>query len=288
MASVERTFPATKIIRMHGGHHFFSVTLGQRPRPWRSWLERRSFSHADVLCAVSRFVGETNRDLLQLGDCHIEVIPNPIDLSQFQPQPATRETEGLILYVGAVCEKKGIRQLVEAMPRVINAVPGAKLWVVGRDSLDEDTGRSFTEQLRERIPSPIADRIVFHGGVDRRNIPDLIAQAAVCVYPSHMEALPIAWLEGLAMGKAVVASRTGPGPEVLEHGVSGLLCDPYDPDSIAECVIGLLQDTARRREMGRQARQRVLDRFSLEVLVERNETFYLQCRSQCGLVSTTY
>jgi glycosyltransferase involved in cell wall biosynthesis len=279
LAAVPRNFPAAKVIRMHGGHHFFSVTLGNKPRPWRSWLERRSFGRADFLCAVSQFVGDSTRDLLQLGDRPIEVIPNPIDVTQFRARTPASETDGLILYVGAVCEKKGIRQLVEAMPSITQAVPHAVLWVVGRDSQDPHSGQSFIANLRQRIPPSIQDKVVFRGAVERAMIPDLLSRAAVCVYPSHMEALPIAWLEGLAMGKAVVASRTGPGPEVVEDGTSGLLCDPHDPASIAQSVIALLQDARRRHQLGRQALQRVLDRFSLEVLIERNETFYRQCRS---------
>ena len=287
LAMVSSDFPAPKLIRMHGGHHFFSVTLGSKPRLWRSWIERRSFSHANRICAVSRFVGETTRDLLNLGNRPIEIIPNPVDLTQFHPRSSTPEVEGLILYVGAVCLKKGVQQLIEAMPRIVRAVPHATLWVVGRDSKDPHTKHSFTKMLQAQIPAKICDRILFHGGVPRSAIPDLIARAEICVYPSHMEALPIAWLEGLAMGKAIVASRTGPGPEVVEDGISGLLCDPHDPESIAARIIQLLSNPQQRQELGQQARQRVLDQFALDVLVARNEEFYQRCRSECAVASVS-
>ena len=58
LATVPSDFPAHKVIRMNGGHHFFSVELGEKPKPWRSWLERRSFDRADSICAVSRYVAE--------------------------------------------------------------------------------------------------------------------------------------------------------------------------------------------------------------------------------------
>ncbi|HYE72499.1 MAG TPA: glycosyltransferase, partial [Blastocatellia bacterium] len=51
LAMIEKDFPAAKVIRMHGGHHFFSVTLGKKPRAWRGWQEARSFARADHLCA---------------------------------------------------------------------------------------------------------------------------------------------------------------------------------------------------------------------------------------------
>jgi glycosyltransferase involved in cell wall biosynthesis len=92
-----------------------------------------------------------------------------------------------------------------------------------------------------------------------------------------MEAMPLAWLEGWAMGKAIVASETGPGPEAIEDGVSGLLCNPHEPDSIAEKIIRLLKDEELRRQLARQARERAVNFFSVESLTERNEKFYARC-----------
>ena len=119
------------------------------------------------------------------------------------------------------------------MPRVIDAVPLARLSILGRDSREPSTGGSYTKWIQAQIPAGIADHITFEGPVAHGEMPERLSRAAVCVYPSHMEAMPLAWLEGMSMGKCVVASQTGPGPEVIEHGVSGLLCDPHDPAAIA-------------------------------------------------------
>src|SRR5690606_2580013 len=158
---VPSTFSASKVIRMNGGHHFFSVTLGHKPRPYRSWLEKRSFKRADSLCAVSRFVAETTRDLLHLGSRPIEILPNPVDTILFQPSKEASEESGLILFVGTVCEKKGIRQLIQAMPQIVGEVPHAHLWVVGHDWKDPRTGKSFTEHLRALIPPALKGQISF-------------------------------------------------------------------------------------------------------------------------------
>ncbi|MBS1790727.1 MAG: glycosyltransferase family 4 protein [Acidobacteria bacterium] len=277
LSMIPADFPAAKVIRMNGGHRFFADTLGEKPKFWRSWLERRSFSRADHLCAVSKFVAEKTRQLLELGQLSIAVLPNPVDTLVFAPQPPEFETDGSILFAGTVCEKKGIRQLVQAMPRIVAAVPSAHLLIAGRDWLDPDTGDSFTEKLRRLIPANLAESITFLGMVEHATLPEIMAQASVCVYPSHMEAMPLAWLEALAMGKAVLASQTGPGPEAIEDGVSGLLCNPYDSDSIAEKVILLLKDRELRRRLGQQARQRAIDLFSVETLVRRNQEFYSRC-----------
>lgn len=277
LAVIPKNFPAVKVIRMNGGHQFFAATLGAQPRRWRSWLERRSFAHADRLCAVSNYVAETTRQLLHLGNQPIEILPNPVDTGRFQPQSPELEEEGLILFVGTVCEKKGVRQLVQAMPQIVAAAPHARLWIAGRDWNDPQTGESFTEKLRSLIPAELTDKIVFKGRIEHAELPSVMAKASICVYPSHMEAMPLAWLEGLAMGNAIVASQTGPGPEAIEDGVSGLLCNPHEPASIAEKIILLLKDNELRRRLAQQARQRAVNLFSVETLTQRNEEFYSRC-----------
>lgn len=276
LAVLPRQFPAIKIIRMQGGHHFFSSTLGKKLQPWKAWLEARSFARADALCAVSHFAAETTRRLLDLGDRPIEILPNPVDVCEFRPRPEINEEHGLIVFVGTITEKKGIRQLVQAMPRIVEAVPHVRLWAFGRDWPDPLTGQSFTERLRTLVPPEIGSHVVFKGPIEHALLADMLARAQICVYPSHMESQGIVIVEGMAMGKPVVAGRTGPGPEVVEDGVSGLLCDPHNPDSIAEAIIPLLRDAKLRHVLGEQARTRAVEKFSLEPLVELNEAFYVR------------
>jgi glycosyltransferase involved in cell wall biosynthesis len=269
--------PAVRVIRMNGGHHFFAVTLGGRPRFPRRWLEKLSFRRADRFCAVSRFVAETTRGLLGLGGVPIEVLPNPVDTATFCPRERTRERPDTILFVGTLCEKKGIRQLIQAMPAIVAAVPSAQLEVVGPDRVDPTTGQSFRELLDPLVTPALRPHVVFSGPVENHAIPDRIAAASVCVYPSHMEACPVAWLEAMAMRKAIVASATGPGPEILDDGVSGLLCDPHDPASIASRVIALLQDSDLRARLAAAAYRRVIELYAIDVIVERNVAFYQRC-----------
>lgn len=276
LALLPRYSPVPRVIRMNGGHHFFSVTLGKKPKAWRGWLEQRSFSRADHLCAVSHFVADVTRQILRLGDREVEVLHNSINLPRFSPNPEA-EQEGLIVFAGTVCEKKGVRQLIQALPEIVKAVPHARLWVVGRDSTDPLTGGSFTDGLRDLLPAPVKDHVMFMGPVENSQMCDVLQNAQVCVYPSHMEAMPLAWLEAMAMGKAIVASQTGPGHETIEDRVSGLLCDPHDPSAIAHAVVELLTNEDLRQRLKRQARARIEKHFSLAKMVERNEAFYARC-----------
>jgi glycosyltransferase involved in cell wall biosynthesis len=266
-----------RILRMHGGHVATLTNLGQKPEKQKVLEERRSFRVATHLCACSRFVGETSRRRLDLGDRPITVLLNPVDLRIFQPHDPALEEDGLIVCVGTIIERKGIRQLVEAMPRVIDTYPRARLIAYGNDTCDPATGGSFTKVLERQVPPALSDRITFAGPVPRDRLPGMMAKASVCIYPSHVEALPIAWVEGLAMGKAVIGARIGPGPEVIEEGVSGLLCDPHDPTDIAAALRRLLSDPALRARLGAAARERAERLFSLEKLVHDNIAFYREC-----------
>jgi glycosyltransferase involved in cell wall biosynthesis len=277
LAVLPNQFPAVTVIRMHGGHHFFSQTLGRTPRPWRSWQETRSFRNAARLCAVSRFVAEKTAVLLGFDNREAVVLPNPVDTCLFAPRPEIPEQESRIVFVGAICEKKGIRQLIQAMPRIVAHVPDARLAVIGRDTKDRSTGSSYGERLRSIIPSHVKDRIEFTGPVEQTALPATMASAMVCVYPSHMEAMGIVLAEGMAMAKAVIGPSTGPGPEIIEDGVSGLLCDPYNPDSIAEKVIQVLKNPELRRSLGLSARIRATEHFAVDRLIGRNLDFYHSC-----------
>lgn len=277
LALLPRRLLPAKVIRMHGGHHFFCHNLGHKRKPVRSWLERRSFRNADYLCAVSQHVANVTSELLDLHQRSIEILPNPVDTVHFAPQPSVTEVPYRIMFVGTICEKKGVRQLIQAMPAILEREPRAHLQLVGRDWHDPSTGENYTDEMRQIAAQLAPGRVSFLGTVNNDDLPNLLATASVCVMPSHAEAMSLTWLEALSVGRPVVASRAGPGPEVVEDGVSGLLCDPHDPKSIASCVSTLLASPALRDRLGRGARCRALERFSLEALVLQNENFYARC-----------
>lgn len=265
-----RSLPGKKLLRMHGGPTFFET--GVRIQAWK---ERWALHVAEHLCAVSHCVAEGTRRVLNLGDRPIEVIPNPIDTSLFVPgSRSVPEEDGLILFVGTVAERKGIRQLIQAMPHILAAVPHARLEVYGGEVIDPAPPAPLTAELIRSMPPEVAERVEWKGRVDRRILTQAIQRANVCVYPSHMEAMPIAWLEGMAAGKALVVSKTGPGPEIVDDGVSGLLCDPREPKSIAQQTIRLLRDASLRCRLGATARQIAVERYSLDKIVERNLSYY--------------
>lgn len=269
--------PGRQIIRMQGGHQFFAATLGLRPRPFLRLLENLSFARADHFCAVSQFAADTTRHLLKLGQKPIVILPNPVDTELFRPFTEIIPQPGLIIFTGGLREKKGIRQLIQAMPAIIEKCATAQLWIHGGDTHHPQTGQSFLDILKKEITPLVADHIHFRGIVAHESLPQINAQAELLVYPSWMETQGIVVIEGMAGQKAVLASQTGPGPELITPGVDGLLCDPYDPASIAEQAIRVLGDPTLSRELGFKARHKAVTQFSIATLLEKNLCFYHSC-----------
>jgi glycosyltransferase involved in cell wall biosynthesis len=265
-----RSLPGKKVLRMHGGPTFFETGI-----KIQAWKERWSFHVAEHLCAVSNAVAQGTRRLLNLRDRPIEVIPNPIDTSLFVPgSQDVPEDDGLIVFAGTIADRKGIRELIQAMPRIVREVPHARLEVYGGEVIDPAPPEPLSQKLIRSMPPEVAARVAWKGRVDRGVLQQEIRRASVCVYPSHMEAMPMAWLEGMAAGKPMVVSNTGPGPEIFDDGVTGLLCDPHDPESIAQQIVRLLKDEPLRRRLGSAARTAAVERYSIEKIVERNLSYY--------------
>ncbi len=262
------------LIRMHGGHHFFSHYQNQALVPKTVWQEKRSFQKADALLACSHFVNEQTAKYLHYNPANTTVIYNSVDIQAIQTGLHKVEVVPYsILFCGTLCEKKGVRQLVMAFPIIKAAIPKARLIVIGKPLVSED-GVSYITTLETYIPPEVKPYITFTGPVPHNEIYTRITAAHVCVYPSHMEALPMVWLESMALQKPVVASITGPGPEVITHQKDGLLCNPHRPDDIAAKIIELLQNDALAERCAQAAKETVYNKFNMDVTVQQNIQFY--------------
>lgn len=264
------------IVRFHGSHHFWCATLPQRKHYGRLLLEQIAVRRARGLCAVSQFAADLTRRSMGLGPRPIEVLSNPVDTAVFTPRPAT-VAKGSILFVGAITEKKGVRELCASMEDVLRRHPDAQLSLVGRDVAGENGVPTLREDISTGLPQHVRHATHFLGARHRSDVSHLMASAHVCVFPSHMETQGIVILEGMACGRPVVATARGPGPEVLgPDGECGLLVNPMDPVDIADKVCRILDDPDAAERMGERGRRRVVEHFSVPTCLSRNLSFYRQ------------
>ena len=261
-----------KVIRLHGGHHFFAIELNKKTAFWRSYQEIKSFKNADDFIAVSDYVGDQTKKYLNI-DFNFKTIYNTVDTDIFKNNNPQEFKKNSLLFVGTICEKKGIRQLIQAIPIIKKQVPDVVLNIIGRDWRFPD-GKSYIEYLKTFILNEDINNINIIGPVTHVEVPKFIEKTDVCVYPSHMEAMPIAWLEGLAMGKKVVASNIGPGIELVKDNETGLLIDPYSPKDIAEKIIKVLLNAKESEKRAVNARKDILKRFNSDLIINQNIEFY--------------
>lgn len=262
------------VIRFNGSTVTFRRLLGKKSPRLIYSLERRGLAAANGYIAVSRFIARETASDFGLREEAIPVIPNAIDLSRFSPPAFASRERALVVCVGTVTEKKGVVSLMRAWPRVVARCPWARLAVVGKDGRHEATGRSLIAVLQEMLPAEVAPTVTFTGAVPHADVHAWLRRAALAVYPTFVEALPLTWLEAMATATPIVGSRLGPGEDLIEHRESGLLCDPRYVDDLAGRIAECLEQPELQTRLGLAGRRRAEEQFSTEVVVPQNEEIY--------------
>jgi len=203
-------------------------------------------------------------------------IPNGVDPDRFSPTvsgEAVRAEYGfnrnhlLVLSPRRMAPKNGVIYLARAVAAVASAIPGVRFLFVGDGPEKEHVVRVLNETGGNSYA-----RLV--GSVPNHEMPAYFAAADVVVLPSLIEATSIAGLEAMASGKPLVGTRVGGIPAIIEDQVTGLLVEPASPPALADALVALLRDGARRRAMGQAARTRVLQEFSWTVIARRTIAVY--------------
>lgn len=271
-----KKIPGVKyLIRMNGGHHFFSEAEKRKVNLWKAFMEKRSFSNADAVCGVSRYVMDHTKKYIDFSSKEGPVIFNPANLENFFKVDESKVVPGRLFFAGTICEKKGIRQLIQAFHIVHEKFPHTELFMAGRDWFYPD-GTSYTEKIKEIVSKDLFESVHFLGPLPNSSIPQWIESSEICVYPSHMEAMPLAWIEVMSMGKPFVATKIGPAFELVDDGISGLLANPLDAKELAEKILQILENQELKESLGRNAREKVLREFTLEAIADQSVEYYQQ------------
>lgn len=265
-----------KVVRLHGGHHFFAEAEKRDIDPIKGKREKKSFENADAFIAVSNYVKTHTEKYLSYQEKPLVMINNLIDTSIAIPK--VEVDENVILFAGTICEKKGVFELVEAFQLVKDKYPKMHLDLYGRDWLYPN-GDSFIDTLKKKYSASYFENVHFHGAIPRTELNIKYASALFCIFPSHMETQGLVTLEAMLLEKPVVFSQYGPGPETIQHMHTGLLCDVYDPVDIAEKMLWCIEHKKAAKSLGKKARQQVIQKYNKENIVEKNVSFYTTIRS---------
>ncbi len=202
----------------------------------------------------------------------VETIHNGLRFDAFtqnidDPESVSRKQKSISFgTVGRLSAVKNHETLIRAFARLLEQIPDATLYIAGRGELEEKL-KDLTRQLR------IEAKVVFLGF--RSDIPDLLRQWDVFVFPSLREGLPLSLLEAMASGLPVIAANVGGIPEIFPSDPIGILVEPTDEDELTQAMQMLAQKTPRDLQvLGENARRRALEHFSAAGMVEKYQRLY--------------
>ena len=236
--------------------------------PHRSEASKRAFAdtlrQAQLVVAVSAaLLGEARR-LAEHALPNSAVVPNGIDVDRFRPAHSPAERDGIragfelkhddmvILCVGDILERKGWLDLLDALGQV--SMDRERLMLIGAAAAAVDEF-ALVEEAARRAPGL---RVALKRDVDRATLADLYRAADVFCLASHWEGLANALLEALASGMPCVATAVAGHPEVISHGVDGLLVPARNVPALRQALDAVLGSTSMRRELGQLARSRAV------------------------------
>ena len=266
-----------KIVRLHASSIYNDHVLKRKPSRLNHIFEMLWIRRSNFIIAVSEYVGNTTLKLIKSqADRKYTVIHYAIDTELFKPNASIEVQAGLILFTGAVAPRKGVLSLIQAMNLVFAQHEKAHLLCVGDDKYPSET-KSFSEEIIKHLEETYIGRVKFVGVRPRNELPGLIQTAEICCFPSHVETFGIGIVEAMALEKPVIYMKTGPGPEVIEDGVSGILCDTFDPVDIADKILFVLNNDELAKKLGMKARERVLEKFEKHKWLQKNLEYYQNC-----------
>lgn len=261
---------ATRVIATTHGHE-----VGWGMVPGARQLLRRIFRDADVVTYISDYTLGRLRPSIPEGTTTLR-LPSGIDVDRFRPDPVARAKlreryrlgeDPTAVCVSRLVPRKGQDSLITAWPRVVRAVPAAKLVIVGWGPYARDVAL-----LRRR--SPVRDSIILTGKVPDAELPGHVAMGDLFAMPCRtrgkgldVEGLGIVFLEASAAGLPVIAGTSGGAPETVVEAVTGNVVDGRDEDALVMALVRQLSDPALRRRMGAAGRELMMERWTWPGLV---------------------
>jgi alpha-maltose-1-phosphate synthase len=276
----------------YGIPHVATVHSLEPLRPWKaeqlgggyalsSWAERVALGSAAAVVAVSDGMrGDVLAAYPEIPADRVRVIRNGIDTVEYAPDAGTSvlAEHGIdpdrpyVIFVGRITRQKGVPVLLRAAATLD---PSAQLVLCA--------GAADTPELADEVSSLVAGLQATRSGViwipemlPKTSVIQLLTHALIFVCPSVYEPLGIVNLEAMACSTAVVASRVGGIPEVVEGSVTGLLVPPDDPASLSDALNTLVRDPGRAEAMGKAGRQRAVTEFSWDAVAAQTAELYAE------------
>jgi len=266
-------------------HHPITSDLRIALSAARNWYERLLIRRWHSFLTMQKRVVKQLHNIVTVSDCSrqdiakdfgiqpagIGIVYNGIDTDEFTPIPdVKRRPLRLMATASADAPLKGLRYLLRAYAQLLKKYPELELLIVSKP---KPGGK--TERLIRYLG--IADKVQFVSGISTQEMVHYYAEATIAVVPSVYEGFGLPAGEAMACGVPVVSTDGGALPEVV--GDAGVIVPAKSVDALAQAIDELLQDPAKRNELGIQGRKRILDEFCWNVCARQMVTYYEQVLS---------
>ena len=263
------------------GHDREHVLLGGNPLKWV--LQQYLFDHANFCFAISNYAADNFRrrgvkeDSLRMVGCGM-------DSDSFHPDPeraaALRERHNLqskrvLLTISRLVPRKGHITVIEALPRLREAVGEACYLIVGE-------GEYLGPLHRAVAARNLQEHVIFAGKAPAEELCGYYTLGDVMVMPSYdipgapTEGFGLTFLEANCCGTPVIGSRTGGIPDAVDHGLSGLLVPPRDPAALARAAVRLLTEPGLAKRMGEYGQRRAREMFGWDLVARRVDAAFAE------------
>ncbi len=246
-ALVKRVVRKPLVVTMHlGSMNLLGGIIGFLTSAYERTAARWILNSSNHIIAVSRAVLEQGLSL-GIPRHKVSVIPNGVNLQDFSPsrRKVNRSEAKKIVFVGRLLFNKGVQYLVKAAPAILSRHP-VEFVIVGDGPMKYDIVRmTETQGVRHAFKFLCAVP----------SVSEVLRESDIFVRPSLTEGMPLTVLEAMACGLPVVATRVAGTPEIVTHGVTGLLCPPRDVERLAEAILKLVENPEMASHLGSNARR---------------------------------
>lgn len=272
------------VVSLQGEDLFLDELIEPYRGEARAALAERA-ADADLFLAPSAYYAELMHERLRVPAKRIRVVPLGIRLDSYAAAPAPRPVDAAptIGYLARVCPEKGLHLLIEAFERLARE-PGRERLRLRVAGYLGPKDRPYFEKLAARITAAgLADRFEHVGEVDLAGKVSFLRSLDLLAVPTvYREPKGLFALEAMANGVPVVLPAHGSFPEMLAETGGGILCEPGSVDALAVALRGLLDDPARRAELGRKGREAVFARRGEEAMARATAAVFTEVAGTTG------
>ncbi len=253
------------VVTLHGSDILTDPSIDYGDRLQKAYDEkvRVVLESADKVIVASKAI---YREALKTGCIPGKLlhIPNGIDLNRFRlnldgeriKKQLGIENRQVVFTLRALVPKNGVEYLIRSAKTVVEQVHDVA-FVVGGDGFLRHDLEKLTKSL------DLSDNVIFTEWIPEYNLPYYYAACDVFVIPSIIEGFGLVTIEAMATGKPVIGTNVGGIPDTIEDEKNGYLVPPRDPESLAQKIILLLQDSELREKMGSNGRKMAEERFDI-------------------------